>query len=320
MGASTKRLRDSAAVRVINENFMLVVFLLMIIAFSCIEPRFRTGQNFLVIGRQVAVIAILGFGLTFCITAGEIDFSVGSMTALSGMVAGLIMNKTDMGIWVAAVAAIATGLVCGLLNGLLVTKLHLPSFLVTLGTTSIYSGIATTVTNQKALVLYDETFSKVWGNATVFGIPVLLWWMVGVGVVSYFFYHHAPFGSKVKALGGNRTAAAYSGIDTKKVVVKVMTISGFLAGLCGLLMIARMSQARPDIGGDYAMDGIAAVVLGGTAFNGGSGSIPMTVVGALILISITNALTIMGLPTTVQSIIKGAIIVVAVAMSNRSKK
>ena len=319
MRSNATHLKNSRAVRVINENFMLVVFILMILIFSIIEPRFRTLQNFLVIGRQVAVIAILGFGLTFCITAGEIDFSVGSMTALSGMVAGLIMNQTGMGIWWAAAAAIATGLVCGLLNGLLVTGLRLPSFLVTLGTTSIYSGIATTVTNQKALVLYDETFSQVWGNATFLGIPLLLWWMFAVGAVSYFFYHHAPFGSKVKALGGNRTAALFSGIDTKKVVVKVMTISGFLSGLCGLLMIARMSQARPDIGGDYAMDGIAAVVLGGTAFNGGSGSIPMTAVGALILISITNALTIMGLPTTVQSIINGAIIVVAVAMSNRSK-
>lgn len=102
--------------------------------------------------------------------------------------------------------------------------------------------------------------------------------------------------------------------------MKVMTTSGLLAGLCGLLMIARLSQARPDVGGDYAMDAIAAVVLGGTAFNGGSGSIPMTAVGALILISITNALMIMGISTTVQSIIKGAIIVVAVAMSTRTKK
>ena len=123
--------------QVINNNFMLVVFVLMILVFSIIEPKFRTFQNALVIGRQVAVIAILGFGLTFCITAGEIDFSVGSMTALAGMVAGLIMNKTGLGIWVAAAAAIATGLLCGFLNGILVTKLKLPSFLVTLGTTSI---------------------------------------------------------------------------------------------------------------------------------------------------------------------------------------
>ena len=306
--------------QVISNNFMLVVFILMILVFSVVEPNFRTFKNALVIGRQVAVIAILGFGLTFCITAGEIDFSVGAMTALSGMVAGLIMNKTGLGIWVAAAAGIATGVACGLLNGILVTKLKLPSFLVTLGTTYVYSGIATTVTSQKALVLYSDTFSKVWGNATFLGVPLLLWWMLLVGAVSFFFYHRTPFGAKVKALGGNRTAARFSGIRTENVVVKVMTVSGLLAGLCGLLMIARLSQARPDVGGDYAMDAIAAVVLGGTAFNGGSGSIPMTAVGALILISITNALMIMGISTTVQSIIKGAIIVVAVAMSTRTKK
>ena len=168
--------------QVISNNFMLVVFILMILVFSIVEPKFRTFQNALVIGRQVAVIAILGFGLTFCITAGEIDFSVGAMTALSGMVAGL-------GIWVAAAAGIATGVACGLLNGILVTKLKLPSFLVTLGTTYVYSGIATTVTSQKALVLYSDTFSKVWGNATFLGVPLLLWWMLLVGAVSFFFYH-----------------------------------------------------------------------------------------------------------------------------------
>ncbi len=320
MKTAKKSFFDTKVGRVINNNFMLVVFIIMILVFSCIEPNFRTVSNFLVIGRQVAVIAILGFGLTFCITAGEIDFSVGSITALSGMVAGLVMNKTNLGIWAAAGLAILTGLVCGLLNGIMVTKLKLPSFLVTLGTTSVYSGIATTVTNQKALVLYSDTFSNVWGNAKFLGIPLLLWWMLAIGLVMYFFYHHSPFGSKVKALGGNRSAAQYSGIDTDGVITRVMTISGLLAGICGLLMIARLSQARPDVGGDYAMDAIAAVVLGGTAFNGGSGSIPMTAVGALILISITNALMIMGIPTTVQSIIKGAIIIVAVAMSTRTKR
>lgn len=320
MKRNKRNILDSKAGQTISNNFMLVVFILLIIAFSIIEPKFRTWQNFLVIGRQVAVIAILGFGLTFCITAGEIDFSVGAMTALSGMMAGLIMNKTELGIWVAAAAAIATGIVCGLINGLLVTKMKLPSFLVTLGTTSIYSGIATTVTSQKALVLYSKEFGNIWGNGSLLGIPTLLWWMVLAGAVSYFFYHHAPFGSKVKALGGNRTAALFSGINTNRVVNKVMTVSGLMSGLCGLLMIARLSQARPDVGGDYAMDAIAAVVLGGTAFNGGSGSIPMTAIGSLILISVTNALMIMGIPTTVQSIIKGIIIVIAVAMSTRTKK
>ncbi len=298
--------------------YSVILLVLMVLVFSISTPNFGTADNYVVILRQTVIVAVVTLGMTFAITAGQIDLSVGGVVALGSMVAALAL-KAGFGIFLSSIFAITTGGIFGLLNGLLIAKAKMPAFLVTLGTASIASGIALTLTHQRPVTLYDQRFTQVWGNYEIGPIPMLVvWWGIAF-LICYYLYQFTPFGNYVRAVGGNRTAARFSGINTESIVIIVMTISGLLAGLCALLMTSRVNQGRPDVGADLAMDAITATVLGGTAFAGGKGSIPIAMIGALVLSVLTNALVIMGVPTTTQAIIKGVIILIAVAVSDKNK-
>ena len=298
--------------------YSVVVLVVLVAVFSALSPNFGTAENFVVILRQTVIVAVVTLGMTFAITAGQIDLSVGGIIALGSVVAALTL-KAGYGLVISSLSAIVVGGIFGLINGVLVAHLKMPAFLVTLGTSSIASGMAMTLTNQRPVTLYDPRFVKIWGNFEIGPIPMLVVWWFFSFVLCYYIYQHTAFGNRVRATGGNPVAARYSGIDTKKVIIQVMVISGLLAGLCALLMTSRVNQGRPDVGGDAAMDAITATVLGGTAFSGGRGSIPMAMMGALVLSVLTNALVIMGVPTTIQAIIKGAIILIAVAVSDKKQ-
>lgn len=299
--------------------YSVILLIVMVIVFSILAPNFGTANNFVVILRQTVIVAVVTLGMTFAITAGQIDLSVGGIIALGSMVAALAL-KAGLGIVVSSLLAILTGAVFGLINGVLIAKAKMPAFLVTLGTASIASGIAMTITKQRPVPLYDPKFALIWGNYQVGPIPMLvIWWLLAFAAC-YYVYQFTPFGNYVRAVGGNRTAAKYTGINTTKIIIIVMVISGILAGLCALLMTSRVNQGRSDVGADAAMDAITATVLGGTSFAGGKGSIPTAMVGALVMSVLTNALVILGVPTTVQAIIKGVIILIAVAVSDNNKK
>jgi ribose transport system permease protein len=288
------------------------------VVFSVTTTNFGTLDNFMVILRQTVLVGVATIGMTFVITSGQIDLSIGGVVALGSMTASLAL-KAGAGLFLSSLLAIVVGIGFGYANGLLIAKVRMPSFLVTLGTSSIAYGIAQTITNQRPVTLFDPNFVLVWGNYMVGPVPMLvIWGLVAFGIC-YFIYQFTPFGNHIRAVGGNSTAARYSGINTKKVVTLVMLISGVLAGLCALLMSARVNQGRPDVGSTLAMDAITATVLGGTPFSGGNGSLPRAMIGALVLSVLTNALVILGVQTTVQSIIKGVIILIAVAVSDKGR-
>ena len=157
----------------VKEQYAFVIFVILILAFSLMDARFRTFSNFMVIGRQATIMAIISFGATFVITAGEMDLSCGAVAALSSMVVTYALQE-DCPMIIAILLAILVGLVCGIFNGILTAKLHMPSFLVTLGTTSIASGIASTMTNNKPITLYNTTFANIFSKGSLLGIPVMV--------------------------------------------------------------------------------------------------------------------------------------------------
>ena len=294
--------------------FALVV---LMIGFSSSSPNFLTLSNIINIFRQTAVVSIIGFAMTFVLTSGEIDLSIGAVMAVSSLVASSILE--GHGHWIfASVAALAAGLAFGLFNGFLTTRARIPSFLVTLGSMGIARGIALTVTGTLTIVFVNDTFTEIWGAGDIGPIPTMVVWMIVVFIITYFLYSHTIFGRYVQATGGNLMAARFSGINTDRIKLTTLSMSGLAAGLGGLLMTARLYSGRPYIGQGLEMDVIAAVILGGTSLFGGKGTIIGTLVGALMIGVINNGLVLLGIGTNVQMIVKGAIIIAAVFFGEKA--
>jgi len=302
--------------------FIYIVLLLLVVIFSLLDPKFLSFGSFRVIGQQTAMVALMAFGMTFVITAAQIDLSVGSILALSGVMAAFGL-QWGLGLAGASILGIATGAVIGFVNGVVTTKLKIPAFLVTLGMMGVARGIALIATQTRTVVMYNDTFPRLWGAPTS-----ILW--VGVCLVAcVLLYEYTAFGNFVKATGGNMVAARFSGVNTDRVIIKVMTLSGLLSGLAGLLMAARFAGGRPEVGIGMELDAIAAVILGGTSLFGGKGSIVRTLIGALIMGVISHGLVMVlskylvglagsGMESGMEMVAKGVIIVAAVSLSEKS--
>jgi ribose transport system permease protein len=296
----------------------VVALAVLIALFTVLSDVFFTTDNFQNIGRQTAVVSILAVGMTLVIIAGQIDLSVGSLVALTGMVAGLAMEHVSGGgMWIGVVAALAAGAALGLVNGMLTARLAIPSFLVTLGMLQIARGIALMVTGTAPVLIPDTNYATTFGDGSYFGVPAPILWTAVAVVLGYLILQRTVFGQRIFATGGNSVAARFSGVRTKRVTVAVFVISGLCAGLAGVVTTARFHAARPDIGAGLELDAIAAVILGGTSLFGGKGTIAGTIVGSLIIGVVNNGLNLMGVSSALQLAIKGAIIIGAVAFQKR---
>jgi ribose/xylose/arabinose/galactoside ABC-type transport system permease subunit len=296
---------------------LYIAFLILLVVFSLSSPWFLSVENFLNIGRQTTLVSIIAVGMTFVIVARQIDLSVASTLALSGMAAALAMSHITNSWVVGAVAGLGTGALVGLLNGILTTQLSIPSFLVTLGTLSMARGLAMMVTNTKPVIITNETYFAIFGEGTFLGMPVPIAWTLAAMIVGILLLHYNVFGRRVYAVGGNPTAALYSGINTKWVTTSAFVLTGTLAGLAALVLSARSHAARPDVVQGMELDVIAAVILGGCSLFGGRGYILGTLFGSLIIGTLNNGLVLLGVSSPMQLVIKGAIIVAAVAFTKR---
>lgn len=295
-------------------------FLAILLFFSIAlrDQGFLTPDNLLNILRQTAAVSIMAIGMTFALSAGEIDLSIGSTVALSALVTAELLRSTNM--LVAVPAGLAVGLAVGLVNGLLTTRLRIPSFLVTLGMLGIVSGLARNLTDLQAVPVTDETYNFVFGSGNVGPVPTLLAWTVVVLVIGHLVYRKSSFGRRVLATGGNRVAARYSGIATDRVRIAVLIISAMSASLAGLLFTGRLHGARYTLGEAELLTVIAAAVIGGTSLLGGKGSVVGALVGSLIMGVLANGLILMGLSVNEQMIARGVIIILAVALSLREAR
>jgi ribose transport system permease protein len=294
---------------------MLPVLIILCIAFHYMsDGRFFSGQNISIVGQQASINTVLAAGMTFVILTGGIDLSVGSILAASAMAAVLASLIPGWGL-LGIPAGLLTGLFFGLLNGLLIAFLKLPPFIVTLGSLTAVRGIARLMGSDTTVFNPELPFDFI-GNASLFGvIPWLAVIAILVVLGSWFILRRTVLGVRIYAVGGNPTAARLSGIKVWAVLLFVYCLSGLLAGLGGVMASARLYAANGlQLGQSYELDAIAAVILGGTSFVGGIGTIWGTLIGALIIAVLSNGLILLGVSDIWQFIIKGLVIIGAVAL------
>lgn len=297
--------------------FLYVSFAVLITGFAVASRVFLTPDNLLNIANQTALVTIMAMGVALVIVTAEIDLSVGSILALSGVCAALFMREVSNNWLLAAGVALVVGAVVGFINGVLAVKVGVPSFLVTLGTLSIARGITLLITRTSPVLVTNETFWTVFAQGRILGIVAPVLWMTLVVAVIWVLLHYGIFGRRLYATGGNLGAAKYSGIDTSRVKTYAFVVSGMLAGLAGLIVAARGHAIRPDVGSGIELDVIAAVILGGVSLFGGKGKIYGVLLGSLIIGILNNGLVLLGVDSSIQLAIKGLLIIVAVAFAKR---
>jgi ribose/xylose/arabinose/galactoside ABC-type transport system permease subunit len=300
-----------------GEGMLYVAFIALIVIFSLTSPVFLTVSNFANIGRQIALVSIIAVGMTYVIIAGEFDLSVGSAMALAGVVAALAMRNLAQHWLVGAIAGLGTGALIGTVNGVLTTRLRIPSFLITLGSLGIARGVALMITNTRPVIITNRPYFQIFGEGSILGIPVSIAWTIVVAAVGIILLHFTTFGRMVYATGGNVTAARYTGINTARIKTAALVLTGLLSGLAALVLSARSHAARPDVGAGLELDAITAVILGGTALAGGRGTIVGTLIGCLMIGILNNGLVLLGVDASLQLTIKGLIIWAAVALSRK---
>lgn len=290
---------------------MLPVLILMAVAFELATDRFASWQNISIVLQQASINTVLAAGMTFVILTGGIDLSVGSILAIAAM--GTIIYSVDFG-YLGIVVGLLAGLMFGLVNGGLIAFLRLPPFIVTLGGLTAYRGLARLWGEDTTQFNSNLPFAFI-GNGSLFGIPALVVIAAAVIIVSWFILRRTVLGVHIYAVGGNESAARLSGIRVWAVLLFVYGMSGLLAGLGGVMSASRLYAANGvTLGVAYELDAIAAVILGGTSFVGGIGSIWGTLIGALIIATLSNGLILLGISDVWQFIIKGLVIIVAVAL------
>lgn len=290
-----------------------VVVVFLIFAVMLRSEGFTSTTNLLNILRQTAIITIVAVGMTFVIASAEIDLSVGSIAGLTSITAAIAISH--LGLAAGVLAGLLVGVVVGAINGSLVAFVRIPSFLVTLAMQGIALGLAQWVTNSAPQPILDSTFNAVFGSGNIGALPGLVVWSAVAVVVGAVALRKAPFGRKVLATGANRTAAEYSGIDTRGIKFKVMLLSAVAAAVAGLLYAGRLHSGRFQWGSGDELSAIAAVILGGTALAGGRGSVVGTLFGSLLMGLVNNGLILAGLQTSQQQVVRGVIIILAVALA-----
>jgi putative xylitol transport system permease protein len=293
---------------------ILLVFVLLCALLSVASPFFLTEQNIANVLRQTAINGVLAIGMTYVILTGGIDLSVGSVLALSSMVAAsLVTGANPQNVGVAVLAGVGTGAVLGAVNGLLVARASIPPFVATLGMLSVARGLTFIYTDGTPVPNLSPAFRAI-GQSFIGPVPVPVFIFAGVALLFWWVLKYTTFGRYVYAVGGNERSARTSGVNTRGVLFSVYVIAGALAGLAGLILTARTTSALPQAGVSYELDAIAAVVIGGTSLSGGTGSVTGTIVGALIIGVINNGLDLLGVSSYYQQVIKGVIIVAAVLL------
>jgi ribose transport system permease protein len=300
---------------VVYAGFLLI---LVVLAVALRNDGFLTQQNLTNILLQTAPITVMAVGMVFVLSTGEIDLSIGSVVALSSLMAATQLR--DHGLVAGIAAGLATGVVVGLANGILVTKLRLPSFLVTLGMMGLVIGIAQRLTQLQAVPSTNELFNGLFGSGAIAGISTLILWSAAAVGLGHYIYRHTRTGAHVLAVGDNPRASRVSGINVDRIKIGALVASGLCAAIAGMLYTGRLHGATYTLGSSDLLTVIAAVVVGGTRLSGGRGTIMGALVGSLILGLLNNGLILAGLTVSEQQIARGLIILIAVALTLREDK
>ncbi|WP_330961271.1 ribose ABC transporter permease [Photobacterium sp. 53610] len=303
------------------EQKSLIALLFLIVVVSFLNPNFFTADNILNILRQTSVNAIIAVGMTLVILTAGIDLSVGSVLALCGAFAASLIAM-EVPVPIAVPTALLAGAALGAVSGIIIAKGKVQAFIATLVTMTLLRGVTMVYTDGRPIStgFTDTADAFAWfGTGYALGIPVPVWLMVVVFAAAWYLLNHTRFGRYVYALGGNESATRLSGINVDRVKIGVYAICGLLAALAGIIVTSRLSSAQPTAGMGYELDAIAAVVLGGTSLMGGKGRIMGTLIGALIIGFLNNALNLLDVSSYYQMIAKAVVILLAVLVDNKNK-
>lgn len=307
--------KKNRSIAIIKENAIYLVTIGIFILFAIFlrDKGFLTSVNIMNIFRQTAMISIMSVGFTFVLACGEFDLSVGSVVALGAVIGGLALQR--FGIVASVTIALAAGIFIGFINGILVLKVKMPAFLATLATAGVISGFTRWISKLQGIAITNDRFSFIFGGGNLGRISTLFIWTIVIVIIGQLILANTSFGRKVLATGGNKVAATFSGINVSNVKLVIFMAMGVLAALVGLLYSGRLNAARYSYGENDLFTVVAAVVIGGNSIYGGKGTVVGALIGSIILGMINNGLILFGLNTDMQIMLRGLIILIAVALS-----
>ncbi len=299
-------------VNIIKSNFGILMGLILLSAvLTLLTDKFATSTNLFNVIRQITINLYLASGMTFVILLAGIDLSVGSVIAVAGCVSAGMITWNGMPVFAGILIGIICGALIGVVNGLIISRTNIPAFIVTLAMMNIGRGIARIYTGAQTIAVLDDGYTFL-GMGSLFGIPIQLYFIIAVVAISSFILNRTQLGRHIYAVGGNKQASEYSGINVKRVTFFVFLYSGILAALAGILTVGRTFTGTMILGDGAEMDAISAVVLGGTSMSGGKGSISGTVIGVIVIGILKNGMNLLGIDSSWQYIVQGIVILIAV--------
>ena len=311
------RFAQAEPVELLREYAIVVCVLVLFLTLTFTSDTFLTSTNLLNVFAQVAPQGVLAFALTFLLVVGEFDLSAGALFVVTGIVAAKL--QPTLGTWPALLAAVAGSFLCGAINGLLVAYARINSFVCTLATSLMVAGLGLVITKGFLVTVPDEGFAAL-GTNELIGVKYSIWILLLSAAACGFVLSRTKMGRWLFAVGGNPEAARLSGINIRRVKVAAFAFSGFMAGVGGAIVVSRTSTGQAGNGIDIVLAAFAAVVVGGTSVMGGRGAIWRTVLGILFLALITNGFNLLQVEPVYQSIIQGAIILLAVGVDSLSRR
>lgn len=301
--------------RNISQYGIVAALIIICVVLSLTTPRFLTVSNLMNIGTQVSINALLALGVTFVIITGGIDLSLGSMVAVTGVVAASFAHPDTYPLVVPVLVGLLAGLLLGAFNGLVITKSKVPPFIVTLGTMTIGRGLALILSKGRPVSNLSDSFNFI-GGGQIFGIPFPIIILILAFIVCSVILQKTILGRYMYAVGGNEQAARASGIRVSNVKMWVYSICGILSALAGILLTSRITTGQPNAGGGFELDAIAAAIIGGTSTSGGTGTMTGTLIGALLIGVISNGLDLLNVTSYYQQVVMGVIIIGAVVLDS----
>lgn len=304
-----------------NKYGTFIVLLVLVLIISLMNPKFLTMYNILNVFRQVSINGLIAFGMTFVILTSGIDLSVGAILGLSGMILGLMITA-GVPDYLAILSVLLIGAMLGLFNGVLISKVRLQAFIVTLATMTMFRGVTMIISDGiPAMGLTnDAPVLDFFSQGSIFGIPFPMIIFIIVFFILLIILQNTVFGRGVYAIGGNEEVARLSSMPTDRIKTMVYVISGLMSALAGVILTSRLSSSQPTAGMSFELDAIAAVVIGGTSLAGGRGRLFGTFIGVLIIGVLNNGLNIIGVSAFYQQFIKGLVILLAVILDRKSSK
>ena len=302
--------------RITSKYSIYLILVAMLIGCSLLSEAFFSAKNLSNISRQISITTIISFGMTMVIVAGLIDLAAGSVMALAGIFA-VASYKFTGSLVISMMVGVAVGIGCNIISGLIVTRFKTPPFIATLAMMTAARGAALLYTNGQNIYQLDQFI--VFGQGDIFGVPIPVIVMIIISLVTWYILNNTRFGRHLYAIGGNEEAARASGIRVNRTKMLAFVVSGAFVGLSGVLFMSRVNAGLPNAGIGFEFDAMTASIIGGTSFSGGVGTAMGTLVGAFIMGFLNNIMNLLGIQSYLQQIIKGGIIVIAVAYDIMSK-